>query len=52
MVNRETGETKEIAQEISITVRGNKDQLDSLAKTIKKLGIKVIKASERKEVIE
>lgn len=52
LVNRETGETKEIAQEISITVRGNKDQLDSLAKAIKKLDIKVIKASERKEVIE
>lgn len=52
LVDRETGETKEISQEISITVRGNKDQLDLLAKTIKELGIKVVNASERKEVIE
>lgn len=52
LVDRETGETKEISQEISITIRGNKDQLDSLAKTIKELGIKVVNTSERKEVIE
>lgn len=52
LVNRNTGETKEIKQEISITLRGSKNQLDSIAKIITELGIKVVTASKRKEVIE
>lgn len=52
LVDEETGQTQTLLQEISITFRGTKDQLDTLAKTIKELGIKVVKASERKEVIE
>lgn len=52
LVNRETGETKEIAQEITLTIRGNKEQLDLLAKTIKDLGVEVVNASERKEIIK
>nr|WP_321314478.1 DUF1351 domain-containing protein [uncultured Ligilactobacillus sp.] len=52
LVNRQTGETKEIAQEITLTICGNKEQLDLLAKTIKDLGIEVINASDRKEIIK
>lgn len=52
LINHETGETKEIKQEISITLRGSKNQLDSIAKMITELNIKVVAASKRKEVIE
>lgn len=52
LINYETGETKEIKQEISITLRGSKNQLDSIAKMITELNIKVVAASKRKEVIE
>lgn len=52
LINHETGETKEIKQEISITLCGSKNQLDSIAKMITELNIKVVAASKRKEVIE
>lgn len=52
LVNRQTGETKEIFQEITFTLQGSKQQIDDIAKFIKKNQIKVIKASDRKEVIK
>lgn len=46
------GEIKEIAEEITLTVRGSHEQITALAKFVKDNGLKVIGKPARKEVIE
>lgn len=46
------GEIKQIVEEITLTIRGNHDAINELAKYVKEKGLTVVGKPERKEVIE
>ena len=49
--DKETGETVREEQKVTFTLQGTQDQLDSLARYVKTMGIKVLLASDRETVI-
>lgn len=52
LIDENTGKVETLLQEVSFTLRGTEQQLNNLAKFVKANGIKVVKATDRKEVIE
>lgn len=46
------GEIKQVLEEITLTIRGNHDEINELAKYVKEKGLTVIGKPERKEVLK